>query len=103
MKPRICLPDLEVEVNLTDNPPMVAYAKVFLALEGGGRVEARGFRLFTSKHFNERIQAYLNIKPPSARSRGGWITQLKLDEESFFLLEKAIYERYLSVKKKLKS
>ncbi len=97
---KIVLVNLEVVVNITDNPPMLGYAKAIFELNGGGRLEARGFRIFASKHYNERLSAYVNIKPPSARNRGGWVTQLKLDEESFLLLEEAIYEKYISEKKK---
>lgn len=64
-----------------------------------GLITIKGFQIWPSPHFNERLKTNINISPPSKPAFGRYFRLIYFeDEKGWFEIEKQIYEIYLAKK-----
>lgn len=59
--------DIKIEIKIKDIKTLLANATVSINTIPLGFVTIKGFAIWKSNHFNERLQEAINITPPSTR------------------------------------
>lgn len=77
----------------------IANASVSIRTERFGFITVKGFQIWPSPRFNERLQEAINITPPTKLSYGRYIHQLFFEDPAKWQeIERLIYGCYLSYK-----
>lgn len=91
--------DVKIKVILKDKGKLLANANVAIETVKFGFVTIKGFQIWKSPRFNERLQEAINITPPTKPAYGHFITQLFFEDmNKWFELEEKIYGVYLSTR-----
>lgn len=87
--------DIKIKITLKDKPNLLANATVSLNTTAFGFVTIKGFTIWKSKYFNERLQEAINIKPPAQFAFGKYYPQVFFESrDMWFDLEQKIYEAF---------
>lgn len=78
---------------------LLANANVSIKTERFGFITIKGFQIWPSPRFNERLQQAINITTPSKASYGRYVRQVFIEDPAkWFELEELIYSSYLRYK-----
>lgn len=89
----------QVDIKLINKGKVLGRATVTIVLATIGPISIKGFLIFESSRTNPVLQDTINITPPSIQIFGKFHPQVFLLKiESWNLLQKIIYEKYVSVK-----
>lgn len=85
--------DLKINIILKDQNNLLANATISLGTTSFGFVTIKGFQIWRSSRFNERLQETVNITPPTNMYQGKYFQQVFFEEPSkWFEIELKIYE-----------
>ena len=94
--------NLKIKIFLKDKDKvgkLLANANVAIRTLNLGFITIKGFQIWPSPKFNERLQAAVNITPPSKQAYGRFYPQVFFEEPKlWFELEEKIYSFYLQAK-----
>lgn len=91
--------DVKIKVFLKDKGKLLANANIAIETVKFGFVTIKGFQIWSSPKFNERLQEALNITPPTKQAYGRFYQQLFFeDKNKWFELEEKIYSAYLNIR-----
>ena len=65
--------DVKIKVYIKDKDNLIANANVSLNTVLFGFVTIKGFQLWKSTHFNERLSESINITPPTKQGYGRYL------------------------------
>lgn len=95
--------NLKIKIVLKDKNNLLANANITIKTVAFGYVTIKGFQIWKSNKFNDRLQEPLNVAPPSKQAFGRYIQIVFLeDAKRWYELESRIYGAYLDVRNKSK-
>lgn len=87
--------DIKIKIILKDKPNLLANATVSLNTTAFGFVTIKGFTIWKSRHFNDRLQEAVNIKPPAQLAFGKYYPQVFFESrDKWFDIERQIYDAF---------
>ncbi len=93
--------DVKITIFLKDSPKLLANATVSMETIYFGFVTIKGFQIWNSRIFNERIQEAINIRPPTIIVYGHPYQFVFFEnEQKWFELESKIYDAFVKAKSK---
>lgn len=88
--------DVKVKIYIKNKGNLIANATVYLNTNGFGRLALKGFQIWNSQRFNERLKEKINISPPSKSVYGKSVYLLYFENpEGWNRLEQKIHEAYI--------
>ena len=88
-------PNIDIKIYLTNKDKPLAKATVSLETIHFGPLTIKGFMIWRSDIFNERLGDNINITPPSVKSRFKYIKQIFFEDAVHWeIVEQRIYEAY---------
>ncbi len=86
---------IKITILIRDKNTLLANANVCFYSDFG-MVTIKGFQIWKSNVFNERLGEGLNISPPSLQYKGGRVQLVFFEsKEQWYELERLIYSKYL--------
>lgn len=93
--------NLKIQIVLKNKSSLLANANVCLETVFFGYITIKGFQVWRSRNFNERLQEKINIAPPTKYAYGKYIQQVFFEtKDKWYELETKIYEAYLNERSK---
>lgn len=93
--------DVKIKVYIKDKGNLIANANISVNTILFGFITIKGFQIWKSPHFNERLQEAINIQPPSKLVFGKYIIQVYFENrDKWFELEQMIYDAFNSERRK---
>lgn len=92
--------NVKIHIDLKNKENLLANATISLDTVEFGQITIKNFQIWKSKNFNSRLQANINIAPPSIRA--GFRKYLALvffeKENLWFEIERFIYSKYIETR-----
>jgi len=87
--------NLKITIILKNNPKLFANANVAINTVDFGFITIKGFQIWKSSIFNERLQEHINITPPNRQFMGHTISLVFIENRTlWFDLEEKIYSAF---------
>lgn len=87
--------DVKISIVLREQPKLIANATVSLRTSIFGFVTIKGFQIWKSPRFNERLQEAINITPPTRQMFGKYIDLVFFESgKGWIALESKIYDAF---------
>lgn len=91
--------DVKITIFLKKSPKLLANATISIQTIYFGFVTIKGFQIWNSRIFNERLQEAINITPPTIMSHGRSYQFVHFeDEKKWFELEERIYGAFIKTR-----
>ena len=85
--------DVKIKVFIKDKNNLIANANVSLNTLDFGFVTIKGFQIWRSNVFNQRLNEQINITPPTKQTFGRYTQQVFFeDKDKWYELEAKIYD-----------
>jgi len=86
---------IKISIFLKFKKRLLANATVSIETIPYGFITIKDFQIWESKNLNNRLQEFINIKPPARKVFGRWIDRVFVEDESkWHELETRIYDAY---------
>src|SRR3989344_8502223 len=93
--------DVKIKVFIKDKGNLIANANVSINTVLFSFVTIKGFQIWKSDRFNERLQEQVNITPPTKQTYGRYTPQVFFeDKNKWFELEQMVYDAFNTERQK---
>lgn len=88
--------DIDISIILPSKASnLLANVAITLDTYSCGKITIKGFQIWKSKNYNDRLQERINVAPPTKRYFSRYIPQVFIeDKPKWYELEERIYEAY---------
>lgn len=91
--------DVKIKVLIKNKGKLLANANIAIETVTFGFITIKGFQIWSSTRFNERLQEAINITPPTKQAYGHFIQQVFFeDKDKWFGLEEKIYGVFVNTR-----